>query len=101
MFKGGYTYIMSNKHNTALYVGVTSDLVNRVYKHKEHIFHNSFTDKYNIEFLVYYETFESIEEAIAREKQIKKWNRQKKEALINTMNPEWKDLYGHVLQTLL
>lgn len=101
MFKGGYVYIMCNKHRTTLYIGVTSNLPGRVYEHKEHIFKNSFTDKYNIEFLVYYEALESIEDAIAREKEIKKWNRAKKEKLINTMNPQWVDLYNKVLDELM
>lgn len=72
MQKGGYVYIMSNKHKTALYIGVTSDLRKRVYQHKEHLYKNSFTDRYNIELLVYHEHFMHIEEAIAHEKGIKK-----------------------------
>ncbi len=101
MWKGGYVYIMTNKNKTALYLGVTSDLVNRVKQHKEHQFQNSFTDRYNIEFLVYYEELDTIEIAIAREKEIKKWSRPKKEVLVNSMNPEWKDLYASVLNELL
>lgn len=97
MYKGGYVYIMSNKHKTALYVGVTSDLRKRVYEHKEHNFPNSFTDRYNIEYLVYHEYFMHIEEAIAREKEIKKWARVKKEQLINSFNPGWDDLYNDIL----
>lgn len=80
---------MSNKTRSTLYVGVTSDLEKRIYEHKNHIFKNSFTDKYNIEYCVYYETFFTIEEAIIREKQIKGLTRAKKEALISSKNPTW------------
>ena len=92
MQRGGYTYIMTNKSKTTLYVGVTSNLGNRVYEHKNHLFKNSFTDKYNIEYCVYYESFNTIEEAIIREKQIKGLIRAKKENLINSMNPTWKEI---------
>lgn len=92
---------MTNKNKTTLYVGVTSDLPNRIRQHKEHEFVKSFSDKYNLESLVYYEAFEGIEEAIAREKQIKRWNRTKKEYLINTLNPLWEDLYNKVLYDLM
>lgn len=74
-----------------MYVGVTSDLEKRIYEHKNHIFYNSFTDKYNIEYCVYYEYFDFIEEAIIREKQIKGLTRAKKEALINSKNPLWNE----------
>jgi len=96
MERGGAIYIMTNKYKTTLYVGVTSDLKKRIYEHKNHIFKNSFTDKYNIESLIYYETFYSIEEAIAREKQLKGGSRKKKENLINTINSEWNDLYNEI-----
>lgn len=101
MWKGGYVYIMTNKNKTALYLCVTSDIVNRIKQHKEHQYRNSFTDRYNIEFLVYYEELDTIEIAIAREKEIKKWGRPKKEVLINSINPEWRDLYASVLKELL
>ena len=93
MEKGGAIYIMTNKHNTTLYVGVTADLHSRITDHREKIFPKSFTAKYNLDKIVYYELFHSIEEAIDREKQIKAGSRKKKEALINVLNPEWKDLY--------
>ncbi len=96
MERGGAVYIMTNKNKTTLYVGVTSNLQKRVYEHKTHLYKNSFTHKYNLEFLVYYETFHSIEEAILREKQIKKYSRAKKEQLINSINPEWNDLYNGI-----
>lgn len=75
---GGYTYIMTNKNNTVLYTGVTSNLIKRVYEHKESIFPDSFTSKYNLNKLVYFEGFNRIEDAIAREKQIKGGSRRKK-----------------------
>ncbi len=87
---------MTNKYNTVLYVGVTNDLVRRVYEHKNKLV-KGFTAKYNIVKLVYYETHEDIKEAIKREKQIKGWLRAKKEELIKTMNPSWKDLYEKIV----
>lgn len=96
MVKGGCTYIMANERNTVLYVGVTSDLFSRVTEHKDRIHPFSFTNKYNVTKLVYYESFYSIEEAIDREKQIKAGSRSAKERLINIMNPEWKDLYEEI-----
>ena len=82
---------MTNKANTVLYTGVTSGLVGRVWQHKQKLV-EGFTKKYNINKLIYYEITESIASAIAREKQIKGWTRAKKIALIETMNPEWRDL---------
>jgi putative endonuclease len=96
MVKGGSVYIMTNKLRTTLYIGVTSDLYHRILQHKEHTFENSFTDKYNLEICVFYENFFSIEEAILREKQIKKWRREKKEMLINSINPHWTDLWNEI-----
>lgn len=93
MIKAGNIYIMTNKLKTTLYIGVTSDLQRRIQQHKTHYFKNSFTDKYNLEYCIYYEYFETIEGAIAREKEIKKWRREKKEKLINTVNPGWDDLW--------
>ncbi len=83
---------MTNKNNTALYTGVTNNLIRRVYEHKEKMI-SGFTEKYNITKLVYYEVFEDAYNAISREKQIKGGSRQKKIALINSINKEWKDLY--------
>jgi putative endonuclease len=94
MERGGYTYILTNKNNTVLYIGVTSNIENRVYEHRTGLFQNSFTHRYNISKLIYYEEFISIEEAIFREKQLKAGSRQKKLDLINRSNPEWKDLSG-------
>ena len=92
MERGGCVYIMTNKNKTTLYIGVTSNLLGRIWEHKSHFYRKGFTDRYNLEFCVYYECYFSIEEAIVREKEIKKWRREKKEKLIITMNPEWKDL---------
>ena len=97
MHKGGFVYIITNKNRTTLYIGVTSDLIGRVYQHKNHTYKKSFSDRYNLEFLVYYEAFERIEFAIARETEIKKWNRNKKESLIYGFNPDWNDLYDEVM----
>ena len=85
-------YIMTNKGNRVLYTGVTSNLLNRVAHHKDRMV-SGFTSSYNVTKLVYYEEYHSMEEAIAREKQIKGGSRQKKIDLINSKNPEWKDLY--------
>ena len=90
-----YVYIMTNSRNTVLYVGVTNDLIRRVYEHKEKLA-DGFTRKYNITKLVYYEVFEDIENAILREKQIKAGSRQKKVQLINSINREWHDLYDEL-----
>ncbi len=96
MEKGGCVYIMTNFMNTTLYTGVTSDLYSRVLEHKEVRFPKSFTARYNLKKLVYYEFFFSIEEAIDREKQIKGGSRKDKEKLINSINREWKDLFEEV-----
>ena len=89
-----YIYIMSNYANTVIYIGVTNDLERRVYEHKNHLL-PGFTHRYNIEKLVYFETTSDINVAISREKQLKKWSRQKKNALIERLNPEWKELTLH------
>ena len=91
MSKRGYVYILTNNHNTTLYTGVTNDLMRRTAEHKLHI-NKCFTSKYKTEKLVYYEIIEGFYKAIQREKQLKNWHREWKEALINDFNPEWKDL---------
>ncbi len=96
MEHGGCVYIMTNKNKTTLYIGVTSDLYSRIVQHKEHYYPSSFTFRYNLTLCIYYESFFSIEEAIDREKILKKWNRVKKEELINRLNPEWKDLWEEI-----
>ena len=97
MTRGGYIYIMTNYTNKVLYIGVTSQLYFRVQEHKQKIHKTSFTSKYNCNKLVYYESFASIEEAIHREKQLKKWNRSWKITLIENFNSNWIDLTEKVL----
>ncbi len=92
-----YVYFMSNTHKTVLYVGVTNDLIRRVYEHKHHLDKGSFTDRYNAERLVYFEVATDPYHAIEREKQIKSWNRKRKEKLVDSLNPEWVDLYPSIL----
>ena len=92
MGKGGYIYIITNKNNTVLYTGVTSNLYNRILQHKNKFYKNSFSARYNVSKLIYYEVFTNIVEAIAREKQIKAGSRKTKIDLINSINKEWKDL---------
>jgi putative endonuclease len=98
MHRGGTVYILANKNRTTLYVGVTSDLPARLQEHRDKKYPNSFTARYNLDHLVFYENFTRIEEAIAREKQLKAGSRQKKEVLIATLNPEWRDLTEEVLR---
>ncbi len=86
-----FVYIVTNFNRTVLYVGVTSSLTKRITEHFYGLV-EGFTKKYNCRFLIYYEHFPDINMAISREKQIKKWNRKKKEALIEKTNPEWKSL---------
>ncbi len=91
-----YVYIITNERNGTLYIGVTSDLVRRIYEHKEKIF-EGFSSKYCLDKLVYYEIFEDEENAINRETVLKRWNRNWKKDLIEGFNPEWKDLYKDIL----
>ncbi len=93
--KSYYVYILCSKRNGTLYAGVTSDLARRIYEHKSDIV-EGFTRKYRVHKLVWYERHESIEEAIIREKQIKKWNRKWKLEMIERENPEWRDLYDEI-----
>jgi len=95
MNKNYFVYIITNKNSTTLYTGVTNDLKRRVYEHKNKLV-EGFTRKYNINKLVYYEIYEDIHEAIAREKQIKGGSRAKKISLIEEMNHDWKDLYDEI-----
>ncbi len=96
MAKGGFVYIMTNKHHTTLYVGVTSDLVSRVIQHRDKLYPKSFTARYNLNKLVYYQPFDMIESAIEEEKRIKGGSRTRKIQLIESINPEWKDLYDDI-----
>lgn len=93
MERGGFVYIITNVTNTTLNTGVTSDLKSRVWQHKNKVNPNSFTSRYNLTKLVYFELFFTIDEAIIREKQLKGGNRAKKLKLIENVNPEWKDLF--------
>ena len=87
---------MTNYNKTTLYIGVTNNLVRRVYEHK-HKLVDGFTKRYNLIILVYYEVFDNIENAIIREKQLKAGSRQKKIDLINSLNPSWQDLYNSII----
>lgn len=89
----GFVYIMTNDNNTVLYTGVTSNLKGRVKEHKEKLHSGSFSSRYNIRKLVYFEHVDTIGDAIKREKQIKGGSRKKKLELINSNNPGWRDLY--------
>ena len=91
-----YIYILTNKNNTVLYVGITNDLIRRIYEHKNKLC-DGFTKKYNIDKLIYYETCGDSLSAIAREKQIKAGSRKKKVSLIESINTEWEDLYSSII----
>jgi len=93
MERGGCAYILTNFSHTVLYIGVTSDLYSRITEHKEKLYPNSFTAKYNCNKLVYYEQFSTIEEAIGKEKQLKNWKRAWKINLVNSENANWEDLF--------
>jgi putative endonuclease len=88
-----YIYILANKNNKVLYIGVTNSLFSRIFKHRLKENTNSFTAKYNINKLVYYEEYQYINDAILREKQMKKWNRSWKIELIEKDNPTWHDFF--------
>ena len=92
-----YVYILANVTNTAIYVGVTRDLVRRMYEHKHKLDPGSFTAQYDIHKLVYYEYTNDVRAAIEREKQIKGWNRARKNKLVASRNPQWEDLYQSIL----
>lgn len=86
-----YVYMITNRHHNVLYTGMTNDLARRVYEHRNHLL-PGFTSKYNADTLVYFEKTSHVNAAIEREKQIKGWSRAKKNALVESMNPEWADL---------
>ena len=92
-----YVYILANKPNGTLYIGVTNDIVRRVHEHRSDAV-DGFTKKYAVHTLVYFESGDSIEGAIAREKVLKKWRREWKRELIELENPTWRDLYGDLLK---
>ena len=87
-----YVYFLTNISNSVLYIGVTNSLHTRIWKHKVKLYSDSFTSKYNCDKLVYFEEFESIQSAIAREKQLKNWKREWKNELVISKNPGWEDL---------
>ena len=90
-------YIITNRHNTTLYIGVTSNLVQRIYQHKNKLV-KGFSARYNLNKLVYFEQFEDMDNAIIREKRLKLWKREWKNRLINEINPSWRDLYSDLLE---
>ncbi len=92
-----YIYIMANKENGTLYIGSTTNLLKRVYEHKNKLV-EGFTQKYEVHNLVYYEQVDDFKSATERERGMKKWNRHWKTRLIETMNPEWKDLYEELVK---
>ena len=96
MEKQPAVYILASKYNGTLYIGVTSNLIQRIWQHKNDLV-EGFTEKYGVHFLVYYELHEQMLAAIEREKQLKKWNRQWKIDLIEKVNPTWKDLWENLV----
>ena len=96
MKKGGCVYIISNQYNKVLYTGVTAELRAGIWEHKTKFYPNSFTAKYNCTKIVWFEVLAGIQAAIEREKQIKGGSRKDNEALINSINPTWKDLWNDI-----
>ncbi len=94
MERGAWVYILTNKYNRVLYTGVTTDLKSRIYEHKNKVNPNSFTSKYNVDKLVYYMFFETVDGAIIEEKRIKAGSRAQKIRLIEEMNFRWEELYS-------
>jgi len=94
-----FVYMVTNKNKTVLCIGVTNDLQRRLYEHESGLL-SGFTKKYNCHFLIYYEHFQNIEDAITREKELKKWRREKKEKLINEFNSDWRFLNTEVYEAL-
>ncbi len=92
-----YVYIITNKNKTVLYIGVTNNLKERLYYHSNpEPMSKSFSARYNVKYLIYYEHFTNIDDAIAREKQLKGWRREKKENIINSFNPDWRFLNDEI-----
>ncbi len=90
-----FVYILSNKTNTVLYIGVTSNIIKRIYEHKHNLV-DGFTKQYRVHKLIYYEQYQNIHDALNREKQLKSGSRKRKESLITFLNAEWKDLYDSI-----
>ena len=99
MYNSYYVYIMSNKNNTTLYIGMTNNIERRSEEHKSGLI-RGFTQRYNCDKLVYFELYSDVNQATEREKQLKKWRREKKEWLIKTVNPDFKDLSDGFLDSL-
>lgn len=99
--KTGFINIVTNKYNNTYYIGVTSNLPKRIVEHIEKRYENSFTARYNLNKLVYYEQYQMIGDAIAREKQLKAGSRAKKVALIEKLNPNWLDLYEDIKDIMI
>lgn len=97
--KQGYVYILADKKDGVIYIGVTNDLLKRVCEHKNKIV-DGFTKNRNVNSLVFYEEYDDIHKAVIREKQMKKWSREWKVKLIETHNPEWKDLYFDLIREI-
>jgi putative endonuclease len=97
MKSGGYVYIMTNKRNGTLYIGSSSDILGRIAEHKNKIIPDSFTAKHNLDKLVYYEFHPKLTDMVIRERRLKFWHRHWKNKLIESMNPEWNDLYDDLL----
>ena len=93
-----YVYMMTNKYRNVLYTGVTNNLIRRVYEHKNHFIKSSFTARYKVTKLVYFEMTEDVCSALEREKKIKSWNRSRKDALVESQNPTWEDQYPMILE---
>ena len=89
--------MMTNQYRNVLYTGVTNDLVRRVYEHRSHLIKDSFTARYHVTKLVYFEATEDVKSALKREKQIKSWKRARKDALVESQNPTWEDQYPSIL----
>ena len=89
----GYVYMMASRKHGTLYIGVTADIVRRVWEHRDKVFPESFTARYNVNRLVWYQEFDDITDAISHEKRMKRWRREWKVQLIEESNPEWDDLY--------
>ena len=92
-----YVYILTNQTGTVVYIGITKDLIRRVYEHKHKLDPGSFTARYDVHKLVYYEETTDVRAAIEREKQLKGWNRKRKNKLVESKNPSWVDLYETIL----
>ena len=96
MSKEYYLYIITNKKDGVLYIGITNNLKRRIYQHKNKVHKTTFSARYNLDKLVFYEIVETKEEALLKEARMKKWNREWKTNLINELNPDWLDLYNEI-----